>query len=171
LAGNRAIDIQGAQQNRADQINALGAAQGFTGNTLNQAIQGYGTNLQGLAANQGEQLQQLNSIYQPYQLQAQLLGQQAQTQQGAIGQGLQQQGLGLQGQSIANQFNLGTRAQDLANNQFDFSKFNTNRQFDYNAGQDAAAASRQWDMAALNYQQGQDQNYNSLLEYMLGGGQ
>lgn len=87
----RQLNVAAAQQNQQDMLNNLGAADSFQGNLLSRAIGGFNANLSGQAAESNQQQAFLNSLYDRYGMQEDLLSRQSQSQLSANQQGLQQQ--------------------------------------------------------------------------------
>jgi hypothetical protein len=89
LNNNRSVQLQAGQQNRQDLMNALGLAGQFDSQLFNQALGGYGANLQGIASNRAEQQTFLDNLMQQFGMNQGMLGQQAATTQQALGRNQQ----------------------------------------------------------------------------------
>lgn len=192
LDNYRNLDIQAAQTNRADQMNAAGLGQNYLNNQFSQGLQGYQAGLQGQQLQGQENQNAANSQLQNWQ--AQQGAQQSQQQsimqaiQMAIGQGQFGQQMGLQQRQFGEgqrQFNQGYDLQNRqfgeGQRQFDQNFGFQNKQFDANnANQQAQLglqgaslnqAGNQFDQQmAFQYQQAQQQQMQNLLAALMGGG-
>jgi hypothetical protein len=109
LGANRAIDLQKMQQDRADQLGALGASTDYMNSALGRAVSGFQTGLQGTEAQRAEQLAGIGSGRELSQLNNQ-------AQQQGFSDAMQQATLGSQNEfnQYQSQFNAQNAAQQNA---------------------------------------------------------
>lgn len=109
LGANRAIDLQKMQQDRADQLSALGASNDYLNASLGRAVSGFQTGLQGTEAQRAEQLAGIGSGRELSQLNNQ-------AQQQGFSDAMQQATLGSQNEfnQYQSQFNAQNAAQQNA---------------------------------------------------------
>jgi hypothetical protein len=198
LAGNRDIDIQKAQKDRQDLIQALQAGGDWQNSSLGRAVSAYNTQLGGQEAQRSQDLSQIETERAAAQLgmdaqqrgfsDAMAAAQFGAGQEQAGFQSLQQaqqadlnrqfQNAGLMRQDTGNEL----QAQQIRNQASQFGQtFGLDRErWDYQKQQDAAQAAAaaaaaasaddRWaDQMAMQYQQQQMDQYNALLQAIMGG--
>ncbi len=159
----RGLDITAAQTGRQDQLNALNAANQFQNLGFQQALGGYQAALQGMDANRNEQQLAIQSALQNWNTnqQAQQLASQSQLAANSNSN---------QAQSIQNQMRQFGENLGFQREQFDFGK---QQQAEQMAAAERARGQQQanWeDQMAFQYQQANQSQWNSLLDYLMGGG-
>jgi hypothetical protein len=163
LSGNRALDIQAAQTNRNDLLQAMEAGNTFQNSALQRAIGGYGATLSGAQAQGNEQQRYLDSLYQQF-------GAGMQGNQLAVQSRLGAEGNRLQGQGLANDMTKFGQTYDLQNRQFDWSKTMDERNFGLASGAQSAANSQWEDQMAFQYQKYNNDIEMQLFDYLMNGG-
>ncbi len=164
MNNNRGLNIAAAQSNRGDLLNAIQAGGDFQNQALQRAIGGYQAGLAGTEAQRAENALAMNSQHQNWQTALQALGL-------GSSSALQNQGLNLQGQQINNQASQFDRNFGFQQQQFDWQRSVDDRNFGASQAQAGAANDRWADQMAFQYQQAQNDEWNNLLGYLMGGQQ
>jgi hypothetical protein len=144
LGGNRQIDLQKMQQDRADELGALGASNDVLGGQMGRATSGYGAQLSGQQAQAAQNMAGHDSQAQQVQFALQqALSQEDLNKAGAdsaFSAWLNGNQLGLDSQRIGNQSAQFNMSNDLANRQFadDMKKWRAGLNYQYQSGAQGA---------------------------------